>query len=265
MDYGSVISDSIAFTREALNGTWVTWFILALCGLTISLPRIILDRETFAAGGTLHWDIFPWTWIVVIFVVGLFSTLLVFGYIVRIYRGAVQPPVFDAWASLFMDGIRLMVLSIIWLLPAVVILSAGAGLLAIGLNGKMPLASGASFTFIGLILLLLGFIVLVISLIFSTLGCVRFARTGSIREGLRLTAISGVIQAIGWGNYIFMLVINTAFLLVCLLVIVLLCLIPVGGAVLSGGIVFPFAQIFFARYISRVYDHGVPTVPATDL
>ncbi len=260
MDYGSLISDSVAFTRAVIRGKWVTWFILALSGLALVLPGIVFDTKSLAAGGTFPGDPGLLTELAVLFIAGIILTLLVFGYVVRIYRGAAEPPAFDAWGCLFLDGVRLAVLNILWLLPACLILLFG--LLAIGLDGKTPPDSGNSLAPIGLILLLLGIIVFVITLCFMTLGCVRFARTGSIREGLRPCAISELIQVIGWGNYLFVLVIATVLFLVYILVVALLSLIPVAGAIVFGVLVYPAAQVFFARYVSLVYDCGVPAASA---
>lgn len=260
MDYGSLISDSVAFTRAVLNGKWVAWFILAISGLALFLPGIVFDTKSLTAGGALPGDPVLLTELAVLFIAGILLTLLVLGYVVRIYRGAAEPPAFDAWVSLFLDGVRLAVLNILWLLPVCIILLFA--FIALALDGKTPLGSGHSLAFIGLILLLIGIIVFVITLFFMTLGCVRFVRTGSIREGLRPNAISETIQAIGWGNYSFALVIATVLFLIYLLIIALLSLIPVAGAVVFGVIVYPATQVFFARYVSLVYDCGVPAAPA---
>jgi hypothetical protein len=256
MDYGSVISDSIAFTREALTGTWITWLILIICGIPFALINVIIDPEVITAEGTFIGDLAFWAGLAVLFTAGLLLTFLVFGYIVRIYRKAAQPPVFEAWSSLFVDGIKLMVVCILWLLPAFIILSGA--LFAIALEGKTTIAPDESFVIIGLLLLFIGLIVFVITMLCSVIGCVRFARMG---EGLRFFAIIRTIQAIGWGNYLFALVIGAVILLVYNLVGILLSLIPVAGVVI-GLVLYPVVQVFFARYVSLVYDHGVPAAPA---
>lgn len=259
MDHGSVVSDSVAFTQEALAKKWVTWLILILCGIPIALLNVIIDPEVITAGGTFHWDLVPWTESAVLVIAGLLLIFLVFGYVVRVYRGAAQPPVFSAWGSLFVDGIKLAVISILWLLPAVFILFGA--LIAIALGGTATVTPGSSFVIAGILLLVLGIVVFVISMLCSAIGCVRFARMGSIREGLRFSAITGTIQTIGWGNYIFALVICAVLLLVYNLVVILLSLVPVAGVVI-GLVLYPVAQVFFARYITLIYDSGIPAAPA---
>jgi membrane protein required for beta-lactamase induction len=114
-----------------------------------------------------------------------------------------------------------------------------------------------------MILLLIGLIILVITLLYAILGAVRFARTGSIREGIRFSAITGTIQAIGWGTYILALVIVMVLVILFSLVISLFGLIPLVGWVIVL-VLNPFVQVFMARYISRVYDHNLPPVPAPE-
>jgi len=113
----------------------------------------------------------------------------------------------------------------------------------------------------GFLLLMIGLIILVITLIYAYIGCVRFARTGSMREAFRISALTGTIQAIGWGAYILALIIVGVLLVLFGLIISLLALIPLVGWLIQI-ILQPLVQVFSARYIARVYDHGVPQAPA---
>jgi hypothetical protein len=93
------------------------------------------------------------------------------------------------------------------------------------------------------------------------MGCVRFARTGSMLEAFRISALTATIQTIGWGAYILALIIVAVLLVLFGLVIALLALIPLVGWAIQL-VLEPLVQIFSARYIARVYDHGVPQEPA---
>jgi len=259
MDYGSIVSDSIAFTREALTGKWITWLILILCSMPLALIRFVGDSKEIFDGKIIHWELVPWPQLIALCLAGLVLSFVVFGYIVRIYRGASPPPVLDAWGSLFVDGIKLAIVCILWLLPGLVIMGTGFILLIISFAG--PLASPSPLLSAGFVLLFIGLIILAISALYSNLGVVRFARTGSIREGFRFSAITRTIQVIGWGNYLFALVICVLLLLVCNLISALLQLVPVVGWVIPP-ILLPVYQIFFARYLCRVYDHGELPAPA---
>lgn len=259
MDYGSIVSDSIAFTREALTGRWTTWLILILCSMPVALLRFVGNSNEIFDGKTIHWELVPWFQVIAICLAGLVLLFVMFGYIVRIYRGVNPPPVLDAWGSLFMDGIKLAVVCVLWILPGLVIMGTGLVLLILSLAG-----SGVTPTFLpsaGFSLLLIGLIVIAISALYSNLGIVRFARTGSIREGFRFSALTRTIQTIGWGNYLFALVICVLLFLIFDVISILFQLVPVAGW-LFPPVLIPVCQVFLARYLCRVYDHGELPAPA---
>ena len=259
MDYGAIVSDSIAFTRQALAGKWTTWLIFILCSLPFALINFVVDPKDIVFGGTIHWELVPWTQVIALFIAGLVLSFVLFGYLVRVYRGVTPPPAFDPWGSLFVDGIKLAIVGILWFVPAFLIIAGGILCFILGFHttgdSLDPMLSA------GFLLLLIGGIVFLISCIYSVVGCVRFARTASMREGFRFSAITETIQVIGWGAYLIALVIFFVLILLFSLVVALLALIPLVGWVIRL-ILYPVVQVFSARYVSRVYDHGVPPVPA---
>jgi len=259
MDYGALVSEAMEYTRAALMGNPVTWLVLILCSLPFALIRFVCDPKTIITGTHVHWELIPWPQIILLCLAGLILGILISGYIVRIYRGITPPPVFDAWGSLFLDGLKLVIVEILWFIPAMVVFIAAVALLIAGtFSGTVP---GNPMIGAAAILLVIGIILLVITILYSLLGAVRFARTGSIREGIRFSAITGSIQAIGWGTYIIALIIIGVLVILATLVISLFGLIPLVGWVIVLALN-PLVQVFNARCISRVYDHSVPPAPA---
>jgi hypothetical protein len=258
MDYGALVSEAVKYTKEALVGNWVTWLIFILCSLPIALINFVFDPKKIFTGTTIHWELIPWTQVIALFVAGLLLSFIVSGYLVRVYRGITPPPKFDSWCSLYLDGIKIAIVGFVWFVPALVIVVIAVALMLAGALGG---ASMGTMVDAGLIVLLIGLIVFVITSLYAALGCVRFARTGSIREGLRFSAITGTIRAIGWGAYILALVIMLVLVILISLIIALLALIPYAGWVIQL-VLTPIISVFTARYISRVYDHSVPQAPA---
>ncbi len=261
MDYGAIVSDSIGYTRAALVGKWVTWLIFILCSLPFALIQFVVDPKKITAvmiGGTINWELIPWPQLIVLCLAGILLMFVVSGYLVRVYRGTTPPAVFDSWGTLFLDGIKLVVVGILWFVPGMIAIAAGLALTFFGTHtGSAPVGPmlGA-----GILLSLIGLILLVIAILYGILGSVRFARTGSIREGIRFSAITETIQTIGWGTYILALVILVVLVLLFSVVISLLALIPLVGWVIQL-ILNPLISIFSARFMSRVYDHSIPQVP----
>lgn len=260
MDYGALVSEAVKYTKEALVGNWVTWLIFIICSLPIALVNFVFDPKKIFTGTTIHWELIPWFQIIALFLAGLLLSFIVSGYLVRVYRGITPPPRFDAWCSLYLDGIKIAIVGFVWMIPALVIMVTAVALIIFGALGS---ASVGTMVGAGFILLLIGLIVLVITSLYAALGGVRFARTGSMREGLRFSAITGTIQAIGWGAYILALVIMMVLVILVTLIITLLALIPYAGWVIQL-VLTPIVSVFTARYISRVYDHSVSqaAVPA---
>ena len=258
MDYGAIVSDAAGYAKTALVKNPVTWLIFIICSLPLALIRFVFDPKTIFTGTTIHWDLIPWPRLIALCCAGLLLSFIVSGYLVRVYRGTTPPPRFDSWCSLYLDGIKLAIVGFLWFVPALIIFVAALAFMFFGVHGS---ASMGTMMGAGFILILIGLIVLVITCLYAVLGSVRFARTGSMREGLRFSAITGTIQAIGWGAYILALVIMMVLVILASLVISLFALIPFAGWVIQL-VLTPIISVFSARYISRVYDHSVPQAPA---
>lgn len=256
MDYGALVSDSVRYSKAALFGKPVTWLVFIICSLPFALINFLYDPKTLvSATGEFRWEMIPWMQIALLGLLGLILSFIVSGYIVRIFRGITPPPSFDSFWALYLDGIKLFIVAIVWMIPALVIMGAAFVMIVIGTMA----GAGSVGTLIsaGFILLMIGLIVLVITVIYAYIGSVRFARTGSMREAFRISALTGTIQAMGWGAYILALVIIAVLVLLFGLIISLLALIPLVGWLIQI-VLQPLVQVFGARYISRVYDHGMP-------
>jgi len=259
MDYGEIISESIEYSRDALAGNRATWLIFIICSLPMALIQFLFDPEKLVDKTTaaFHWEIIPWPQVIGLCVAGFLLSFILSGYIVRVYRGTTPPPVFDRWDSLYLDGIKLMIVSIIWFIPALIVFAISVGLLFLGLAGDKP---SMVYALAALVFLLAAFVLMVVAGLFSTLGVIRFARTGSIREGVRYSAIAETIGGIGWVVYIIALIVLFLVGIIFSIAVMVLAIIPFIGWILVL-VVNPFMQVLEARYISRVYDHGAPPVP----
>jgi hypothetical protein len=264
MDYGAVISESIDYTREALVGRWVRWLIFIVCSVPLALFPFVFDSTKLADGATFHWELVPWDQLAAIFIIGFLLSFILAGYLVRIYRGVTPPPGFDNWGSLYLDGIKIAIVGFIWFIPLILVVAFQIALIFYALTGGIG-GSGGLFLALLLVTLVLEVILFVITICYSIVGNVRFSRTGSIREGLRFSAITETIRTIGWGNYLIallvMFIIGFVYTLILMFVSAVLSMVPVFGLVIATIIqlaVMPFYSVFTARYLARVYDHGEP-------
>ena len=211
MDFGTTVGDAFAFAQEGLVGKWTKWVLLLIATILLGLPLM--------------------------------------GYMLKILRGEKPAPEVDDWGTLFVDGIKYLIIAIIYAIPVIVVeaLLIG-GLVATAMSGNstaMMAAIGGMI--IGLIVVL---ILAIIIGLFETVGLVRFARTGNIGEAFNFNAIMATIGKIGWITYIIALII----LVIIVGIIEFICmLIPLIG-ILILFVLMPFLTLFAARYICLLYD-----------
>ena len=210
MDFGKNVSDSLAYAQEGLIGKWTKWVLLIISTI-----------------------IFP----------------LMLGYVVRILKGATPSPEPEDWGGLFIDGIKLFIVGLIYAIPVIILeVLAMGSIIASAVSGD-PAALMAGMAGAGLIFLVLVIVAIIIGL-FEATAYPRFARTGSFGEAFNFNAILAHIGKIGWVNYIIALII----LAVIWGVIEVICMIiPIIGFLILL-IILPFLILFAARYLTLLYD-----------
>jgi hypothetical protein len=210
MEIGTMLGDAFEYTKEALVDKWMRWLILLI--------------------GTI---IFP----------------IILGYTLRVYRGEPYPPDPEDWIAVFIDGVKLFIVQLIWAIPVIIV-----ALIFFGGAAAMMMSGSDAVTAAGVGTMLIGIpIMIVVALVvafFATLASVRFARTDSFGEAFNVSAILAHIGRIGWGSYILALIVLVAILFVISFV---LGIIPVIGWLISI-VIGPAISIFAARYVTLLYD-----------
>jgi hypothetical protein len=211
MDFGNMLGDSFTYAKEGLVGKWTKWILLLIATILLTLPLM--------------------------------------GYMLKILRGNNPSPEVEDWGTLFIDGIKYLIIAIIYAIPLIIIMAlALAPVFAAAISGNTNLIIASIGAF--LVGLLVFVIVAIIIGLFEVIGFVRFARTGSMGEAFNFGEILATIGKIGWITYIVALIIMG----IILGIIELICLIIpiVGGIILF--ILIPFLTLFEARYICMLYD-----------
>ena len=213
MGIGENLSESFDYSKEALVGKWVRWILLII----ISIIPIV--------------------------------NFILYGYTIRVLRGVKPAPELEDYVQLFVDGLLYMVISVIWMIPAiivaVVLVGGSVGLAMV----SDPAAAGAAISGMGLGLIIT-FIVAILCGLFATIGIVRFARMEKFGEAFAFVAIKDKIGEIGWINYIVALIVIG---IVVGIIYMVLAIIPLIGWVLMF-IALPFLVIFSSRFICNLYD-----------
>ena len=207
MDYGNMLSDSFSYAKDAVWGKWVQWILLAISTI-----------------------IFP----------------LIMGYMVRIYSGVKPAPEPGNWVGMFIDGLKLLIIGIIYAIPLFIVMAIffiTAGMM------NDPLAALGTIGIGLLIMLVVGFL---ISLI-SAIGVIRFAQKDSMGQAFAFGAILEHIGKIGWGSYIIAIIVLVIAGFVFGFIASILGMIPVLGWLLML-FLYPVWYIFAARYMTLIYE-----------
>lgn len=207
MDYGNMLSDSFGYAKDAVWGKWVQWILLVISTI-----------------------IFP----------------LILGYMVRIYSGVKPAPEMGNWVGTFIDGIKLLIVSIIYSIPIFIVMAIFI------IPAAMMSDPMAALGTVGLGLLLMVIVGIIISLV-ATIGIIRFAQKDSIGQAFAFGAILEHIGKIGWGSYIIAIIILMVAGVVFGFIAGILGMIPVLGWLITL-FLYPVWYIFAARYMTLVYE-----------
>jgi hypothetical protein len=217
MDFGKTIGDSFEYAKDGLVGKWVNWLLLIISCI-----------------------IFP----------------LILGYTMRIFRGVPKAPELNEWGNMFIDGIKLFIVCLIYAIPLIIVALVVFGIaIFTGIFSMTAVGQGNPAAIAGLIMtslfgaIILAIVSIIIGLIVAT-AIVRFARLDSFGEAFNFTAISNHIGKIGIGSYIIALIIM--FVIIGIIESIIM-MIPYIGMVLLL-ILYPAFVLFEARYLTLLYD-----------
>jgi hypothetical protein len=224
MDFEKTLGDSFAYTREAIAGKWMQWLLLVIATILLCLPLL--------------------------------------GYILKIFRGEKPAPEVTGWGTLFVDGLKYVIVTLVWAIPLLILFLVliGAAFLPFSSitsvsESGIQASSGNPALIIGALGVYLVVVIIVglLTVFFSTIGIIRFARTGRMGEAFNISEILTTIRKIGWGTYIISLVVLFLALIVIEVVITILGIIPVLGVIIQVVFIAP-VMIFEARYLCQIYD-----------
>jgi hypothetical protein len=243
MDFAEMLGDAFTYTREGVLGNMNRWLKLILALICLGLPYS--------------------------------------GYIMRIYRGKTPAPDVDEWGTLFVDGLKLLVVGIVYAIPLLILWAIIYGPFFLGIaSGTMKESALATWQ-PNFVLMILFYILELAVTIIMPVASIRFARTGTFAEAFNFSAITGTIGRIGWINYVVALILVSIVVSIPILVLIF-GFILVGAVSLvvlkEAGLVFilallalgvllflilvPLFGVFQARYMTRLYDCAAPAEPA---
>ncbi len=223
MEYGNMIGESFTYVKEGIIDNVNKWLLLMVATILLTIPLM--------------------------------------GYIMNVYRGVKPAPDVKEWGRLFVDGILLFIVGIIYAIPIIILEFLIAGTAFASMIGDNPAAMVSGMLGAGILAVILIVVTIIVALL-SPVGIIRFARTGNFGEAFNFGEIIATIKKIGWLSYILALVIITIIvaipvLIVWFILMALMLALPIIGIVIAGLvflIILPVISVFEARYLTSVYE-----------
>ncbi|OPX63995.1 MAG: hypothetical protein A4E34_01747 [Methanoregula sp. PtaU1.Bin006] len=200
MDVGRFVVESAYFTRATLFSKPSRWLVFILLGLPWAALSSLMESRQILDGNIIHWALVPWREAGLLIGAGVLCNLLVWGWIVRLFRKNPLPPEFDRPLSLCLDGIKAHTIPLVWILVPEILAFiqftiAGSSTFSIILWPPDPA------TIQILVLLAVELVLFFYAVQYGLIGMIRFARTGSVREAFAILEIKRTFDRIGFVNY----------------------------------------------------------------
>ncbi len=255
MDVNHFLRESAAFTRATLFGRWSRWLILILLALPWLALSSLAGSLDLIEGTRIRWTLMPWGEAGGLILAGLLCYFLISGYVVRLLKGDAAPPEFDHGLSLCLDGIKVHVIPLVWIIvPSVLAyiqyLVAEGGILPGLLKGT------TSGLIVILLLLAIQLLILFIAVQYVIVGAIRFARTGYVREAFNVLAIKGTMSRIGILNYFIALAVVTLVGLLYSYGLHAVSFVPYIGGIIALGL-WPPMIVFTVRFMAHFCDEDM--------
>ena len=208
--------------------------------MTLSIEENIMESFEFAKEGLVgEW--MRWLLLIVLSIIPILN-FITYGYIVAIYRGGEKAPELSDWWNMLIDGVKLFIIGLVYMLIPLCILVV-AFVLGLAEGSAFGIVIGIGIAFFALLLAcFFGFI--------GVVGCIRFAKLEDVMEAFNISAILALISEIGWGHYLLSYLV---FLAICCIIAVVLNIIPIIGALLFL-IVTPVLLIWQGKFYENLYS-----------
>ena len=168
--------------------------------------------------------------------------ILIEGFLYRVLRDVSQgnesPPAWEDWAELFVDGIKMYVVQIVYLLIPAIVMVLGITLLGFGLVG------GPEVGILGALILFVGLALALVMAYFIPAGLTHLARSGQLGAAFRFRAVAKTAF-------------NTAYFVPVFLSLLLAIVLGIIGSILLAIVVGVFVLFYAQVAVAFLWARGV--------
>jgi hypothetical protein len=176
------------------------------------------------------------------------------GYILRIIKSTLAGyddlPEFDDLSDLFIDGLKVLVVSIAYFIIPLIVIS-------VGLVGSTALVSGAITNPLALVGLgvtsIIGGILFIIFELFWIIAIANMALYDELGAAFKFSEIVGRISNIGWGKYIIWYIVMIIIGIIFGIISGILQIIPVIGLIIAVILIYSYFSMFGGRSVALIF------------
>lgn len=181
----------------------------------------------------------------------IIPVFLVLGYVFRALKASIAGfddlPEFDEWGEMLVDGLKVFVVQIAYLIVPILIIGV-PGLIAY-ITGTVPI----------ILLFLAGIIATILAIILGFMELIAIAHMAyndsELGAAFRFSEILDVISQIGWIDYIIWYIVVLIVAGVLGFISSLLANIPILGAAIAILVITPYISLFICRALALLYAY----------
>ncbi|MCE5215245.1 MAG: DUF4013 domain-containing protein [Methanobacterium sp.] len=222
MDIGEIVSDAVKFPSS-------DWKKVIILGIFFLLTFVII---------------------------GIF---FVSGYFLRIIKSTLagydELPEFDEWGDMFIDGLKVFVVSLVYMIIPMIVIFIGV----FASITSLAVTSTGTYTdpwaFIGLMsgTVIIGAILALIFGLIAYIAIANMALYDEIGAAFKFSEILERIKMIGWGKYILWYIVMIIIGVVGGFIASLLNIIPFIGMIIALLVIYPYLQMIYARSLALIF------------
>ena len=202
-------------------------------------------------------SVFPSFYTVLLIIPAYVLVFIMIGYYLKVIKISVnnekELPIFNKWFSMFVNGIKVYILCIVYLIIPTIVAIIGLVLTIDLPNGKFDFVYLSP---IAISVLLISLLLCIVALVFYEIALANMAYHGNLRAGLNFKEIIGIIKKIGWGKYLSVLIVVFTLAIISLLISYITISIPIIGLLLIF-LVSPYLGLMGCRIIGLIYKESL--------
>lgn len=229
-------------------------YILKKGGENVEIGEIISDAVRYPSSDWKKVIIFGIFYILCMVIIGV---LFVPGYLLRIIKSTLagydELPEFDDWGTMIVDSLKVIVVSIVYFIIPVIVISIGALSSIATLMGSTNVMDPTALIGLGVTTIIGAILALIFGLL-ASIATANMALYDELGAAFKFSEIIERISMIGWGKYIIWYIVMIIIGIIGGIIVSIIDMIPFYiGLIITLLVVYPYLYMLSARSLSLIF------------